>query len=50
MHVMGCLQDELVWYVPLGLKDWFRSKGVRNVVELDWWQSVTHKDTRCVGG
>ncbi|PNH03963.1 N-acyl-phosphatidylethanolamine-hydrolyzing phospholipase D [Tetrabaena socialis] len=32
----------LTWYVPLGLRSWFASEGVTNVVELDWWQSVTH--------
>ncbi len=25
--------------VPLGLKSWLESRGVANVVELDWWQS-----------
>lgn len=24
------------WFVPLGLKSWFESSGVTNVVELDW--------------
>jgi N-acyl-phosphatidylethanolamine-hydrolysing phospholipase D len=28
------------WYVPLGLADWFRSKGREDVTELDWWQSA----------
>lgn len=26
--------------VPLGLGDWLRRAGARNVMELDWWQSV----------
>ncbi len=29
-------------YVPLGLAGWFKSAGVKNVVELDWWQEVQH--------
>jgi N-acyl-phosphatidylethanolamine-hydrolysing phospholipase D len=28
-----------LFVVPLGLKKWFESEGIRNVVELDWWQS-----------
>ncbi|MGI9462093.1 MAG: MBL fold metallo-hydrolase [Alphaproteobacteria bacterium] len=27
-----------VFYVPLGLKAWFRLRGVKNVIEMDWWQ------------
>ncbi len=30
------------WFVPLGLADWFRSRGAERVVELDWWESVRH--------
>jgi L-ascorbate metabolism protein UlaG (beta-lactamase superfamily) len=32
-----------VFFVPLGLEEWFHSVGVTNVVELDWWE------TRIVG-
>lgn len=30
----------LTWYVPLGVKAWFDSEGIKGkqVVELDWWQ------------
>jgi N-acyl-phosphatidylethanolamine-hydrolysing phospholipase D len=28
------------WYVPLGLGDFFRERGRRDVTELDWWQSA----------
>ena len=28
------------FFVPLGLKEWLRDHGVRDVVELDWWQSA----------
>ncbi|GLC42416.1 hypothetical protein PLESTM_001330900 [Pleodorina starrii] len=35
----------LTWYVPLGLRPWFAGEGVRtNLVELDWWQSVEHRN------
>jgi N-acyl-phosphatidylethanolamine-hydrolysing phospholipase D len=29
-----------LFLVPLGLKVWMESQGVRQVVELDWWQHV----------
>lgn len=28
------------FFVPLGLKAWFREAGIDSVVELDWWQSA----------
>jgi N-acyl-phosphatidylethanolamine-hydrolysing phospholipase D len=28
-----------LFVVPLGLKAWFAARDIRNVVELDWWQS-----------
>ena len=28
------------YFVPLKQGDWFRKKGITNVVELDWWQSA----------
>jgi N-acyl-phosphatidylethanolamine-hydrolysing phospholipase D len=28
-----------LFVVPLGLKPWLAERGVRNAVELDWWQS-----------
>ncbi|HEV8584995.1 MAG TPA: MBL fold metallo-hydrolase [Methylomirabilota bacterium] len=28
------------FFVPLGLKAWFGDLGIRDVVELDWWESV----------
>lgn len=27
------------FFVPLGLKGWFRAAGIETVVELDWWES-----------
>jgi N-acyl-phosphatidylethanolamine-hydrolysing phospholipase D len=36
------LPDTLSWFVPLGLGAWFRKRGRRRVVEMDWWQSARH--------
>ncbi|MBN4066478.1 MBL fold metallo-hydrolase [Simkania negevensis] len=33
---------DAVWVVPLGLKSWLRKWGVKNVVELDWWERVEY--------
>lgn len=30
----------VLFAVPLGLKKWFNDSGVKNVVELDWWQDI----------
>ena len=30
-----------LFVVPLGIKPWLAERGVTNVVELDWWDSVT---------
>ncbi len=29
------------WFTPLGYRGWFRSQGVRQLNELDWWQEAT---------
>ena len=31
------------FFVPLGMKDWLRDHGARDVVELDWWQAATFR-------
>jgi len=38
------------YFVPLGVKDWFRNEGIDRVTELDWWQSITKNKwiIRCV--
>ncbi len=48
-YTVETLPDSVVWFVPLGLADWFRAKG-RHAVELDWWQTVRHGrwDITCV--
>jgi N-acyl-phosphatidylethanolamine-hydrolysing phospholipase D len=28
------------FFVPLGLREWLAARGVRNVVELDWWDTA----------
>ena len=30
--------QDLTWVTPLGYRGWFRSVGIRSVVELDWWE------------
>ena len=32
---------DVMLFVPLGLADWFRRRGARHIVQLDWWQSIT---------
>ncbi len=31
------LGDSPLWIVPMGLKSWFSSLGIQNVVEMEWW-------------
>lgn len=31
------------YVVPLKLGEWFKEKGIRNIIELDWWQSQNHE-------
>jgi N-acyl-phosphatidylethanolamine-hydrolysing phospholipase D len=35
-----------MFFVPLGLKEWFRTQGIDNVKELDWWESADHMGLR----
>jgi N-acyl-phosphatidylethanolamine-hydrolysing phospholipase D len=32
------------FFVPLGLKDWFTRRGIHDVVELDWWETLKFKN------
>jgi len=34
------------YFVPLGLKNWFSKRNIRQVRELDWWASGTFGDLR----
>ena len=31
------------FFVPLGLKDWFTRRGLTDVIEFDWWESLEFK-------
>ncbi|WP_165855667.1 MBL fold metallo-hydrolase [Marinobacter sp. JSM 1782161] len=31
--------DDLCFCIPRGLRRWFEKRGIRNIVELGWWQS-----------
>jgi len=39
------LGNSPTWYVPTGLKAWFTSVGITNVVELGWWKRATFNST-----
>ncbi|MEI2264182.1 MBL fold metallo-hydrolase [Erwinia sp. CGal63] len=34
--------------VPLGLAEWFKKRGAKNVTQLDWWQSVEDRELQIV--
>ncbi|KAJ3105948.1 hypothetical protein HDU97_007294 [Phlyctochytrium planicorne] len=50
LAVVRKLENSVTWYIPRGLKKWFASLGVFNVVELDWWEETRHKDTESESG
>ncbi len=35
------LEHRATFFVPLGLRAWLADRGVREVVELDWWQEAS---------
>lgn len=41
-YTVETLPASITWLVPMGLGDWFRNKGRKSVVELNWWQTVQH--------
>lgn len=41
LNSVQLLGNSPLWFVPLGLKSWFKRQGITNVVELDWWESYT---------
>ncbi|MAN00366.1 MAG: Zn-dependent hydrolase [Rhodobacteraceae bacterium] len=38
------LQPEIKFFAPLGLSQILKSLGVKDIIELDWWQSVKYKN------
>ncbi|KAJ3284138.1 hypothetical protein HDU76_008345, partial [Blyttiomyces sp. JEL0837] len=48
--IVAELKNSVTWYIPLGLKTWFASLGVTNVVELDWWQEHLHEGKLLIAG
>jgi hypothetical protein len=41
---MNISHPNLIWMVPLGMKEWMADEGVHNVVELDWSEKVMISD------
>lgn len=33
--------ERITWIAPTGHADWLRRRGVRNALDLDWWQSAS---------
>ncbi|KAJ3286270.1 hypothetical protein HK104_009118 [Borealophlyctis nickersoniae] len=36
------LGNSVTWFIPVGLRDWFKRFGVTKVIELDWWQEYLY--------
>ncbi len=36
--------DATIFFVPLGLGEWFEKRGIKRVVELDWWEKKDSGD------
>ena len=34
--------DKIHWFVPMGLLKWMTDCGCKNVVELEWWDELSH--------
>ncbi|MCH8011056.1 MAG: MBL fold metallo-hydrolase [Candidatus Marinimicrobia bacterium] len=47
-HTVIALGNDPIWFVPLGLKKWFKSQGITNVIELDWWSEYEYKGFKFV--
>jgi N-acyl-phosphatidylethanolamine-hydrolysing phospholipase D len=42
------LGNHPTWFIPLGLEDWFRRRGITNIVVLDWWEEADLGSVRVV--
>ncbi len=31
---------KILWLVPAGVKEWFKKRGIENVIELGWWEET----------
>lgn len=40
--------EDTTFFVPLGLKVWFEKLGIKNVIELDWWEEYKASDIRII--
>jgi L-ascorbate metabolism protein UlaG (beta-lactamase superfamily) len=38
---ISAAQPDVIWVVPLGMKEWMTAESVENVIEFDWSESVT---------
>lgn len=47
-HTVKAIGNDPIWFVPLGLKKWFQSHGITNVIELDWWSEYEYKGFKFV--
>ena len=41
-NTVKLIGDSTFWFVPLGLKKWFNDRGVKNVIEMDWFESYDY--------
>jgi L-ascorbate metabolism protein UlaG (beta-lactamase superfamily) len=40
--------QETMFFVPLGLGEWFQRMGVSNVIEMDWWNKFEYDNLRII--
>lgn len=42
---LAVANPDLIWVVPLGMKDWFSNINVTSVVEMDWSEQIEIEDS-----
>ncbi len=42
---LHALFPKILWVVPTGVKKWFKSRGITNVLELHWWEEAIVNST-----